>query len=147
MRSTQFLRQMSGAFEQVVQNCWKRKKKLKACWKCVESNLNWLKLHLILLQHFVCFWKCWMALFETVWTLRSSNICPTSVQLFSCTNVGQMLKHFKLVFSVLLLVFISFHSILALSLTFKEIQKFNTVDPRRRPIGNHDSNYNYHVTC
>ena len=41
------LNQMSRAFEQVVRHCRKRKNMLKACWKRVESNLNWFKTFII----------------------------------------------------------------------------------------------------
>ena len=80
MRSTQLLNQMSGAFEQVVQHCWKRKKMSKACWKRVESNLNWFKFSFNVDSTFSFFLKMLYGV-EIVWTPRSSNICPTSVQL------------------------------------------------------------------
>ena len=80
MRSTQLLNQMSGAFEQVVQHCWKR----------VESNLNWFKLLFNFDRTFSLFLKMLNGV-ETVWTLRSSNI--------RSTFVDQMLgKSFKRVF-------------------------------------------------
>ena len=80
MRSTQLLNQMSGAFEQVVQHCWKR----------VESNLNWFKLLFNFERTFSLFLKMLNGV-ETVWTLRSSNI--------RSTFVDQMLgKSFKRVF-------------------------------------------------
>ena len=72
MCSTQLLNQMSGAFEQVVQHCRKGKKILKACRKCVESNLNWFKVSFNIDSTFSLFSKMLNGI-ETV--------CPTSVQL------------------------------------------------------------------
>ena len=86
MRSTQL-------FEQVVQHCWKRKKFLKACQRCAESHLNWFKLSFNIDSHFLCSWKCWMALKPFDHTVH-----PTFVQhpFNVCwTDVGQMLKPFK----------------------------------------------------
>ena len=80
MRSTQLLNQMLGTFEQVVQHCWKCKKVLKACWKCVESNLNWFKLPFNVDSTFNLFLKMSNGV-ETVWTVHSSNIRPTSLRL------------------------------------------------------------------
>ena len=85
---------MSGAFEQVVQHCWKRKKMSKACWKYVESNLNWFQLSFNIASIFPLFLKMLNG-DETVWTLRSSNICPTSVHLLlkECWANVETLKH------------------------------------------------------
>ena len=80
------LNQVSGAFEQVVQHCSKCKNMWKARWKCVESNFNWFKLSFNIASTFLLFLKTLNGI-ETVWTLRSSNLCPTSVQL-CWTKVG-----------------------------------------------------------
>ena len=68
------LSQMLGAFKQVVQHCWKRKKKLlKACWKRVESNLNRFKLSFNIHTTFPLLSKMLNGV-EAVWTLRSTFV-------------------------------------------------------------------------
>ena len=74
MSSTKLLIQMSGAFEQVIQHCCKRKK----CWKLVESNLNWFQITFNIDSTYSLFLKMLNGV-ETVCTLCPSNICPTSV--------------------------------------------------------------------
>ena len=79
MRSTQLLNQMSGGggcLNRSFNIVETKKKMLKACWKCVESNLNWFKLSFNIDSTFSLFLK----MLSGVWTLRSSSICPTSVQ-------------------------------------------------------------------
>ena len=53
---------------------------VKKCWKLVESNLNWYKLSFNIDSAFSFFLKM-LNCVEAAWTLRSSNICPTSFQL------------------------------------------------------------------
>ena len=80
--------QMSGAFEQLVQHCWK----YKQCWKLVEANLNCFKLSFNIDSTFPLLSQMLSGV-EAVWTLRSTfaqhpfNVC--------WTNVGQILKPFK----------------------------------------------------
>ena len=64
---------MSAAFQQAVQHCWRCKKVLKACWKRVESNLNWLKLSLNIASTFLLFSKMLNGV-EAVWTLHSTFV-------------------------------------------------------------------------
>ena len=75
------LNQMSEAFEQVIQHCWKCKK----CWKLVENVLNQIQIgfnfHSTSIQPFF-----FLENVEWCWSRLNTpfNICPTSAQhLFS----------------------------------------------------------------
>ena len=52
---------------------------LKACWKRVESNLNWFKLSCNIDSTFLLFLKILNGV-EAVWTLPEFNICPELAQ-------------------------------------------------------------------
>ena len=87
-----FLNQMSGAFELVVQHCWKCKNR----WKLVESNLNWFKLSFNIHTTFPLLSIMLNGVESRLNT--PCNICPTFAQHpfnFCRTNVDQMLKLFK----------------------------------------------------
>ena len=68
------LNQMFGAFDQVVQHCWKRKK----CWKLVESSLNRFKISFNIDSTFPMFSKMLNGLFK--WFQHLHNIRSTFVE-------------------------------------------------------------------
>ena len=73
---------MFGAFEQVVQRCWKRKK----CWKLVESSLNRFKLSFKIDSTFPLFSKMLNGSFKRFQNLLNIRSPSNERILVKCWN-------------------------------------------------------------